>query len=94
MTLNETQRKIKEITESLADMLIKKNNNYGNSALEPVNIFSKENSINSILVRLDDKLNRVKNSSIFRKNDISDIIGYLILLCIHENWTNFSDLVD
>lgn len=94
MTTEEVQKRIEKIVESIGKMLIMKNTNYGNSAIEPINIFSKEGNINSILVRLDDKLSRIKNSTELRKNDISDIIGYLILLCVVKNWTDFLDLVD
>ena len=94
MTTEEVQKRIEKIVESIGKMLIMKNTNYGNSAIEPINIFSKEGNINSILVRLDDKLGRIKNSTELRKNDISDIMGYLILLCVVKNWTDFLDLVD
>lgn len=94
MTTEEVQKRIEKIVESIGKMLIMKNTNYGNSAIEPINIFSKEGNINSILIRLDDKLGRIKNSTELRKNDISDIIGYLILLCVVKNWTDFLDLVD
>lgn len=94
MTTEEVQKRIEKIVESIGKMLIMKNTNYGNSAIKPINIFSKEGNINSILIRLDDKLGRIKNSTELRKNDISDIIGYLILLCVVKNWTDFLDLVD
>ena len=67
----------------IAQMLIDKNISYGNSALEPTRIFSKADSVEQIKVRLDDKLNRLKNGSSFAgDNDIDDMIGYLVLLKI------------
>lgn len=67
----------------IAEMLIKKNISYGNSALNPIRIFSKADSKEQIKVRIDDKLNRVKNDQTFLgDNDIDDMIGYLILLKI------------
>ena len=42
-------------------ILLEKNKRYGDSALHPVNVFSKLPATNSIQVRLDDKLNRIKN---------------------------------
>ena len=97
---NTTQNKIRQIYESQANLVVEKNKRYGNSALEPLGIFSKhiktENSesLNGILVRLDDKLKRIKFGNEIRKNDISDLMGYLALLCIEKGWDNFDDLID
>ena len=67
----------------IAHMLIEKNISYGNSALEPARIFSTADSTEQLKVRIDDKLNRVKNNQGFSgDNDIDDLIGYLILLKI------------
>jgi hypothetical protein len=61
-------------------MLIDKNISYGNSALDPVRIFSTSDSTEQLKVRIDDKLNRVKNNQGFAgDNDIDDLIGYLML---------------
>lgn len=68
---------------NIAEMLLKKNISYGNSALEPVGIFSKADAVQQIENRIDDKLNRVKNQQSFEgDNDIDDLIGYLTLLKI------------
>jgi hypothetical protein len=73
---------IRECLE-LAEMLINKNVSYGNSALNPIRIFSKADTVEQIKVRIDDKLNRLKNgSSYMGDNDIDDMLGYLILLKI------------
>jgi hypothetical protein len=70
----------------IAHMLIDKNISYGNSALEPVRIFSTADSTEQLKVRIDDKLNRVKNNQGFAgDNDIDDLIGYLILLRISND---------
>ena len=75
-------RIVRECLE-IAEMLIKKNISYGNSALEPIRIFSKADSKEQIRVRIDDKLNRIQNDQAFPgDNDIEDLIGYLILLKI------------
>lgn len=64
----------------IAQMLIDKNISYGNSALQPARIFSTADSTEQLKVRIDDKLNRVKNNKGFAgDNDIDDLIGYLIL---------------
>lgn len=67
--------------DELKSLLLEKNRKYGNSALSPLRVFSKADAVEQILVRIDDKLNRIKN----RQNDededvIMDLAGYLILL--------------
>lgn len=72
--------KIWEACHEISHMLIEKNISYGNSALEPARIFSTADSKEQLKVRIDDKLNRVKNNKGFAgDNDIDDLIGYLIL---------------
>lgn len=67
----------------IAQMLIEKNIAYGDSALDPVRIFSKANNIEQLLVRIDDKLSRFARGTDYPgDNDIDDLIGYLILLKI------------
>lgn len=86
-SFTESQKSIAEIMEATKDLLLYKNKMYGDSALKPIGIFTKhiktvpENTA-SILVRLDDKLGRVKNAPVLRINDVSDIIGYCTLLLV------------
>ncbi len=89
-----TASKIQRVYEGLVVLQLEKNRRYGNSALEPINIFSKVSSNEQIKCRLDDKISRVRNSTELRKNDVCDTIGYLVLLLISEGWTEFGDLVD
>ncbi len=79
-----TQEKIKEITNAMCDLLLYKNQKYGDSALKPKRIIHKGNNLTSILIRLDDKLSRVmeNNDQLPRINDVADIIGYCTLLLI------------
>ena len=81
------REKIIEITDSMKDLLLYKNEKYGDSALSPKNIFYKGDSTNSILIRLDDKIGRIKNNPDLtpRVNDVCDIIGYCILLLASMN---------
>lgn len=75
--------KIWTACHEIAHMLIEKNISYGNSALEPARIFSTADSTEQLKVRIDDKLNRVKNNQGFAgDNDIDDLIGYLMLFKI------------
>ena len=82
--------KIIEITNSMQDLLLYKNEKYGDSALSPNNIFYKGDSTNSILIRLDDKIGRIKNNSdsVPRINDVCDVIGYCVLLLASMNVTS------
>lgn len=79
-----SKEKIIEIMDSMKDLLLYKNEKYGDSALSPNNIFYKGDSTNSILIRLDDKIGRIKNNpdSLPRMNDVCDIIGYCVLLLV------------
>lgn len=68
--------------KGIVDLLKEKNKAYGNSALEPANIFSQANAIDSLCARIDDKLMRIKNKGIYdaTEDTILDLIGYLLLL--------------
>jgi hypothetical protein len=76
-------KKIWDACHEIAQLLIEKNISYGDSALSPNRIFAQSDNIEQLKVRIDDKLNRVKNNQGFAgDNDIDDLIGYLILLKI------------
>lgn len=78
-----TQQQIKNVCDEIKTMLVSKNESYGDSALNPIRIFSSANTIEQIAVRIDDKLSRVSRGHEFvGDNDIDDLIGYLILLKI------------
>ena len=79
----ETEDKITEVMRGIENMLIAKNRAYGDSALEPVRIFSKAENLEQLYVRIDDKLSRVERGHEYPGDDtIKDLIGYLILLLI------------
>jgi hypothetical protein len=84
---SDSEFQIKEVTNQLQELLIKKNRAYGNSALEPLNIFSSQNAVDSLCARLDDKLSRIKNKGLNDKTEdtLFDLAGYLILLIIAKN---------
>lgn len=67
---------------ALADMLKSKNAAYGNSALDPIRIFSQADAVEQIRVRIDDKLSRLKRGSAAGEDVIIDLLGYLVLLRI------------
>ncbi len=87
------KQKIKEVTKRINDMLEEKNEEYGNSALEPINIFSKGNSTDSLCARIDDKLARIKNKGLNDQTEdtLFDLAGYLVLLIISKEQSNTID---
>ena len=70
--------------DAVADLLIAKNLAYGNSALDPVRIFSKADPSEQIKVRIDDKLSRIARGSDAGEDVILDLLGYLVLLRLSE----------
>lgn len=74
-----------KVLDDIRDLLIAKNAKYGNSALEPLGVFSQLSAKEGLLIRIDDKLKRIKNGSIDRDDEdvVNDLIGYLVLLKIH-----------
>jgi hypothetical protein len=77
----DTQNKISQVCDEIKNMLIEKNKSYGDSAINPVRIFSKADSVEQIKVRIDDKISRIsRGKEFYGDNDIDDLIGYLVLL--------------
>ena len=76
---NASEQAIADECENLKQMLLEKNRNYGDSALNPVRIFSKVDSIEQINVRLDDKISRLARGSAGGEDVELDLMGYLIL---------------
>ena len=85
---------IESVCDALKEFLLAKNKNYGNSATEPLKIFSKISNIERMLCRLDEKMSRIKNSDELRQNDVVDALGYFVLICKLNGWDNFMDMVD
>lgn len=65
--------------DGIKEMLLQKNAAYGNSALDPVRIFSRASSVEQINVRLDDKLSRLSRGNNAGEDVELDIMGYLVL---------------
>lgn len=83
MTDLEFSLAVKEECENIHKMLIEKNKSYGNSALDPIRCFSKLDPIETIKIRIDDKLSRLMRGREYNGDDTTkDLIGYLILLRI------------
>jgi hypothetical protein len=82
--MNDFSHKVSTYLLEIRELLISKNLKYGNSALEPLGVFSKLSAKEGLLVRIDDKLKRIKNGSLEKDDEdvINDLIGYLVLLKI------------
>lgn len=71
---------ITQVCNEVCSMLLEKNKSYGNSAINPLRVFSSASTIEQINVRIDDKLSRIARGNEFDEEDTElDLIGYLIL---------------
>ena len=90
--LAQTQIDIATTCDLVKELLLQKNRKYGDSALNPVRIFSKSDPVEQIKVRLDDKLSRIRNQHSDEDEDvIVDAIGYLVLLKVAQMQQRRSD---
>jgi hypothetical protein len=77
--------------DRVKDLLIQKNREYGNSALEPIGVFASGSAEEQIDVRIDDKLKRIQttksldNVQIVEDTEL-DLIGYLVLKRVARRW--------
>jgi hypothetical protein len=80
-TINQTQTDIANECGALCALLIEKNRKYGDSALNPVHIFSKDPAHVQLRQQIDHKIARIKRSdeSIEDEDVTRDLIGYLVL---------------
>ena len=80
--MSNREQQIADVCNKIKALLLLKNEAYGDSALNPVRIFSKNDSVEGLLVRIDDKLSRIKNVGITSATEdtLMDLIGYLVLL--------------
>ena len=86
-----TKDKIIKKCRDLESLLLRKNDAYGDSALNPLGVFSSCNASEGLKIRLDDKLKRIANAGLVEDTEdtLTDIAGYIILLMIaKENESN------
>lgn len=78
-----------EACEQIKMMLLEKNRKYGDSALNPVRVFSKADAGEQLKVRMDDKLSRIQNAQDDDLEDpMMDLTGYLVLDLARKIMTN------
>ena len=77
-----SQMHIAQVCDDVKNLLLEKNIKYGDSALAPIRILSKAPVTEQLLVRIDDKLNRIKHGGILETDEdvVLDLIGYFVLL--------------
>jgi hypothetical protein len=86
---SQTQYVIANVCEDIKNMLISKNQSYGDSAIDPIRIFSKADTLEQIKVRIDDKLSRIsRGHEFYGDNDLDDLIGYLVLFKVAKVLNN------
>ena len=86
-TMVQNQKLIAEVFDEMKTVVLQKNNQYGDSVLDPKRYFSSAPTDEQIKVRIDDKLNRLVlgNDSLESDDDIiKDLIGYLTLLLVYR----------
>ena len=97
-----TNVQIAVICEEIKSLLLEKNMKYGDSALNPVRVFSNASPVEQLLVRIDDKLNRIKQGAGLLATDedvVNDLIGYLVLLKIamgryKTTWMEYEEFLE
>ena len=86
-----TSYAIKQKGQQVINLLLSKNEDYGDSATEGESIFATDKNKDSMTAkefglccRIDDKLHRIKNSGVTdnTEDSIWDLAGYFILLLI------------
>jgi len=80
MNPSDVQASIAQVCDDVKRVLIEKNLTYGNSALDPLRIFSRADPVEQLNIRIDDKLSRIARGREFAGDDTElDLIGYLVL---------------
>jgi hypothetical protein len=69
-----------DFLDQIKAMLREKNAAYGDSAANPVRIFSKADAAEGVRVRIDDKLSRIARGKAAGEDVICDLVGYLAIL--------------
>jgi len=81
--MTRTIEDIRRVVNRLGNLLIEKNERYGDSALDPIRLFSRADALEQLRVRIDDKLSRIVRGKGLQDEDVLiDLIGYLVLLLV------------
>jgi hypothetical protein len=87
MDQTKVQKAIEARCMAVLAMLKEKNQAYGNSATDPIRVFSRSSPVEQLRVRIDDKLSRLArgNPDAFGEDVLLDLVGYLILLLVSQD---------
>ena len=81
--MNEFRTECAKIAAKVVNLLADKNEQYGDSAFDPIRMFSQLGPDAGLRVRIDDKLSRLLRGNADMESDtdvIDDLIGYFMLL--------------
>lgn len=73
------EQNVRRILDGVADIVVARNKEYGNSALDPVQVFSKSGRMEQLKVQLDHKLSRIARGGDPGIDTLRDLIGYEVL---------------
>jgi hypothetical protein len=80
--MNDFATDLDVVLADLRQMLVAKNKAYGDSALQPLRVFSQADPVEQLKVRLDDKISRLARGKAAGEDVETDLLGYLVLLRI------------
>lgn len=82
MTEDNFEQNVRRILGEVGDLLVERNREYGNSALDPIGVFSKASREDQLATQLDHKLSRVARGGDPSNDTLRDIAGYVTLMLI------------
>lgn len=71
--------------QTVADTVRERNASYGDSAIDPVRVFSRAPSDEQLRVRIDDKLSRVARGAGATPDTLVDLAGYIAILAVVQH---------
>ena len=74
--------RVPDVLANSEDRLVAKNRASGDSALNPLRVFSIADSEEQILVSIDDKLSRLARGDAAGEDVVRDLVWYLVLLLL------------
>ncbi len=79
MSSSTFEAEVRAELDEITAMLVAKSEAYGDSALNPLRIFSRASTVEQLRVRIDDKLSRIARGNDAGEDVEKDLIGYLVL---------------
>lgn len=82
--MSDTKQDIIRVSNNTRDLLLTKNDAYGDSALNPIGVFGHLDARTSLGARMDDKLMRLKSLQMGSEavDTLYDLQGYITLMII------------